>query len=249
MRRAVVRVGLLLPYRAAMVSRRVLRPLTGLALPMLLSACLFGSGGGEKHPAPAPVRPRQSGPITLNGPTPRETQQCFTDLSRAGVRYSPLPDRDFGGGCIVQGAVQLIDIGVPVGGIKGMRCPLARAFTGWVQFAVAPAARQILGSDLVRVDTFGTYVCRAIVGGTQPGSKLSEHGRANAVDVSGFVLKDGRRITILKDWQNPDPAVRQFLETVHGSACKRFATVLSPNYNYVHRDHFHLDMGRGPFCA
>ncbi|WP_294256559.1 extensin family protein [uncultured Sphingomonas sp.] len=224
-------------------------PLAVLALPLLLSACIFGSGGGDKRPAPAPTRPRGSPPITLNRPTPRETQQCFTDLSRAGVRFSAMPDRDYGGGCIVEGAVQLIDIGVPVGGIKGMRCPLARAFTGWVQYAVAPAARQILGSDLVRVDTFGTYVCRAIVGSPQASTKLSEHGRANAVDVSGFVLRDGRRITILKDWQNQDPAVRKFLETIHGSACRRFATVLSPNYNYVHRDHFHLDMGRGPFCA
>ncbi|WP_010543101.1 extensin family protein [Sphingomonas elodea] len=233
-----------------MGSSRAFLP-AALLLPLLLSACIFGSGdGGEKRPARPPVaRPRQSGPITLNGPTPRDTQQCFTDLSRAGVRYSPLPDRDFGGGCAVQGAVQLLDIGVPVGGIKAMRCPLARAFTGWVQFAVAPAARQILGSDLVRVDTFGTYVCRAVVGNVQASTKLSEHGLANAVDVSGFVLKDGRRISILKDWANPDPAIRRFLETVHGSACKRFATVLSPNYNYVHRDHFHLDMGRGPFCA
>ncbi|MGN7998075.1 extensin family protein [Sphingomonas sp. 22176] len=224
-------------------------PLAVLALPLLLSACIFGSGGSDKRPAPAPTRPRGSPPITLNRPTPRDTQQCFTDLSRAGVRFSAMPDRDYGGGCIVEGAVQLIDIGVPVGGIKGMRCPLARAFTGWVQYAVAPAARQILGSDLVRVDTFGTYVCRAIVGSAQASTKLSEHGRANAVDVSGFVLKDGRRITILKDWQNPDPAIHRFLETIHGSACRRFATVLSPNYNYVHRDHFHLDMGRGPFCA
>lgn len=222
-------------------------PPAALLLPLLLSACIFGGGGGEKRPAP--TRPRGSPPITLKRPTPRETQQCFTDLSRAGVRFSPMPDRDYGGGCIVEGAVQLLDIGVPVGGIKGMRCPLARAFTGWVQYAVAPAARQILGSDLVRVDTFGTYACRAIVGGTQGGTKLSEHGRANAVDVSGFVLKDGRRITILKDWQNQDPAVHRFLQTIHGSACKRFATVLSPNYNYVHRDHLHLDMGRGPFCA
>lgn len=222
-------------------------PLAALLLPLLLSACIFGSGGGEKRPAP--TRPRGSAPITLNNPTPRETQQCFTDLSRAGVRFSAMPDRDYGDGCLVEGAVQLIDIGVPVGGIKGMRCPLARAFTGWVRYAVAPAARQILGSDLVRVDTFGTYVCRAIIGGAQAGTKLSEHGRANAVDVSGFVLKDGRRITILKDWQNPDPAVHRFLETIHASACKRFATVLSPKYNYVHRDHFHLDMGRGPFCA
>lgn len=232
-----------------MVPRRVSPVLAASLLPLLLAGCIFGSGGGRKPPPPPPIRERPGGPIAAIDPSPRETQQCFTDLSRAGVRYNPLPDRDFGNGCVVVGAVQLLDIGVPVGGIKGMRCPLARAFTGWVQFAVAPAARQILGSDLVRVESFGTYVCRAVVGNAQAGSKLSEHGRANAVDVSGFVLKDGRRITILKDWSNPDPAVRRFLETIHGSACKRFATVLSPNYNYVHRDHFHLDMGRGPFCA
>lgn len=218
-----------------------------MALPLLLSACLFGSGGGEKRPAP--IRERAKGPITLHGPTPRETQQCFTDLSRSGIRYSPMPDRDFGGGCVVLGAVQLLDIGVPVSGIKSMRCPLARAFTGWVRFAVAPAARQILGSDLVRVESFGTYACRAIVGRPESATKLSEHGLANAIDISGFVLKDGRRITILRDWQSSNPDVRRFLEAVHGSACKRFATVLSPRYNAAHRDHLHFDMGRGPFCA
>ncbi|MHA6718292.1 extensin family protein [Sphingomonas sp. RS6] len=218
-----------------------------LALPLLLSACLFGGGDGDKRPAP--IRPRQSGPITLNGPTPRETQQCFTDLSRAGVRFSPLPDRDYGGGCLLLGTVQLLDIGVPVTGIKAMRCELARAFNGWVRFAVAPAARQILGSDLVRIETFGTYSCRGIVGNPGSATKLSEHGLANAVDVSGFVLRDGRRITLVGDWRSNDPAVRRFLETIHDSACKRFRTVLSPNYNAAHRDHFHFDMGRGPFCA
>lgn len=230
-----------------MVSRRVPLSLAALALPLLLSACLFGSGGSEKRPTQS--RQPSRGPITLREPTPRDTQQCFTDLSRSGIRYSPLPDRDFGGGCVVRGAVQLLDIGVPVSGIKSMRCPLARAFTGWVQFAVAPAARQMLGSDLVRVETFGTYSCRAVVGRPESATKLSEHGLANAVDVSGFVLKDGRRVTILRDWQSSDPAVRRFLEAVHGSACKRFATVLSPRYNAAHRDHFHFDMGRGPFCA
>lgn len=221
--------------------------IAALLLPLLLTGCVFG--GGDEAPRPAPIRERASGPITLNGPTPRETQQCFTDLSREQVRFSPLPDRDFGSGCIVTGAVELLDIGVPVSGLKSMRCPLARNFTAWVRFAVAPAAQQILGSELVRVESMGSYSCRGIVGrGAEATTRMSEHGLGNAVDIGGFVLRDGRRIRIAGGWTSEDPAVREFLQVVHRSACRRFKTVLSPDYNAAHRDHLHLDMGRGPFC-
>lgn len=216
-------------------------------LPLLLSACVFG-GGGDKRPAP--IRERSSGPITLHGPTPRETQQCFSDLSREEVRYSPLPDRDFGSGCVVTGAVQLLDISVPVTNLKSMRCPLARTFTAWVRFAVEPAARQMLGSEVARVESMGTYSCRGIIGGNAASAqRISEHALGNAVDVSAFVLKDGRRISVQSDWRSGDPQVREFFAAIHNSACKRFRTVLSPDYNAAHHDHLHLDMGRGPFCA
>ncbi|WP_404335355.1 extensin family protein [Sphingomonas sp. MMS12-HWE2-04] len=217
-----------------------------LAIALLLSGCASGDGD---TPRPGPIRERPGGPITLNGPTPRDTQQCFADLSREQIRYSPLPDRDFGSGCIVTGAVQLLDIGVPVSGLKSMRCPLARAFTGWVRFAVAPAARQILGSDLVRIESFGTYACRAIIGSAASSNRMSEHGLGNAVDVGGFVLADGRKVRIEGGWRSDDPKVQAFLQTIHKSACKRFKTVLSPDYNAAHYNHLHLDMGRGPFCA
>lgn len=214
-----------------------------LALPLLLSGCLFG-GGGDR-PA-VPTRPKNSKPITLNLPTSRETQQCYADLSREDVRYSPLPDRDYGGGCQVVGAVQLIDIGVPVTGLKAMRCGLARTFVAWTRNAVAPAAYQILGSEVVKVETFGTYACRNTIGTAT--SRLSGHALANAVDVSGFVLADGRRITIAGDWRSGDDRVRDFLRTVHDSACKRFGTVLSPDYNAAHHDHLHLEDDHASFC-
>ena len=225
-----------------------IRWLCTLLLPVLLSGCLFG--GDEDRPVPTtPIRPRASGPITLNGPTPRETQQCFTDLSREQVRYSPLPDRDYGGGCVVRGAVQLIDVGVPVTNLKGITCPLARTFIAWLRNAVAPAAHQMLGSDLVRVETYGTYSCRGVIGRGAEGAKtISEHSFANAVDVSGFVLADGRRVTIETGWHSQDGEVRDFLDVIHKSACKRFKTVLSPDYNAAHYNHLHLDMGKGPFC-
>jgi len=152
---------------------------------VMLLALLLAGCAGDDNDRPAPIRERRSGPITLNRPTPRETQQCFADLSRERVRYSPLPDRDFGSGCVVTGAVQLLDIGVPVTNLKSMRCPLARTFTAWVRFAVAPAAKQILGSELVRVESMGTYSCRGIIGGgAASATRMSEHDLGNAVDVA-----------------------------------------------------------------
>ncbi|UZK65568.1 extensin family protein [Sphingomonas sp. M1-B02] len=216
-------------------------------LPFALASCISGGDGVDDRPAP--IRERVSGPITLNGPTRRETQQCYADLSREEVRFSPLPDRDFGSGCIVTGAVELLDIGVPVTSLKSMRCPLARTFTAWVRYAVAPAAKQILGSELVRVESFGTYSCRGIIGnGAASSARISEHGLGNAVDVGGFVLADGRRIRIETHWRSNDPEVREFLRVIQQSACKRFRTVLGPDYNAAHYNHLHLDMGRGPFC-
>lgn len=223
------------------------RLVAALLLPVLLSGCL--TGGGARDAPRKPVRADPRGPVTLNLPTSRETQQCYADLSRSGVRFSPLPDRDYGSGCQVIGAVQLIDIGVPVSGLKAMRCPLARNFIAWLRHGVAPAAREILGGELVRVETMGTYACRGIVGGGPASAgRISEHGLGNAVDVSAFILADGRRISVLGDWSEGDARQREFLRVVHRSACRRFSTVLGPEYNAAHRDHFHFDMGRGPFC-
>ncbi|MGK6318912.1 extensin family protein [Sphingomonas sp. DT-204] len=220
--------------------RRRVAGVAGLVLALMLSAC-----GGER---PA-QRPRNSAPITLNREPSRETRQCFADLSRANVRYSPLPDRDFGGGCLLIGTVQLIDFGVPTINLKAMTCPLSRTFVAWARYGVVPAGREILGSPVVKIETFGTYSCRGIVGGGgATAGKLSEHAHANAVDVSAFVLADGRRISIEHDWRNPDPAVRDFLQIVRASACKRFRTVLSPDYNAAHYNHLHFDMGGRPFC-
>ncbi|MFC3579194.1 extensin family protein [Sphingomonas hylomeconis] len=213
-----------------------------LLLALALSAC---GGGDDRRPPP---RPAGSKPVTLNLPTSQETRACFADLSREGIRFSPLPDRDYGGGCTLIGAVQLIDIGLPVAGIKGMRCGVARGFVGWARNAIAPAARQMLGSDVVRVETMGTYACRNVVGQAGRPARLSGHASGNAIDVSAFILRDGRRISIERDWRSADPAVRDFLQTIRKSACRRFGTVLSPDYNAAHYNHLHLEDDRATFC-
>jgi hypothetical protein len=92
----------------------------------------------------------------------------------------------------------------------------------------------------------GSYACRPVNG--QAGNRLSEHGRANAVDIGAFVLANGRRIAVVDGWTGDDESVRRFLRTVHEAGCRRFAIVLGPEANALHRDHLHFDMGQGPYC-
>ncbi len=170
---------------------------------------------------------------------------CAGKLSALGARYTPLPDKSYGGGCTAYGALRLDRIIAPVTGLGPMTCPLAENFTAWARYAVVPAARLYLGSELVRIDSFGTYSCRTVAGS----GKLSEHARANAVDIAAFVLADGRRISVQNGWSATDEPTRTFLRRIRDSACRRFRTVLSPDYNAAHHDHLHFDMGgRGAYC-
>ena len=202
-------------------------------LPLVLSACI--SGPTYRRPQVQPVR----------GADPVALRQCIAKMDVIVARYALLPDRTFGGGCSALGSVQLRDIGTPVTNLGAMTCGLGYAFTVWVQSDLQVSAMGEFGSPVARVETMGTYNCRNINGAA--GGSLSEHATANAVDVAAFILKDGRRISVLNGWSGDEREAR-FLRSVRASACRRFNTVLSPDYNAAHRDHFHFDMGRGPFC-
>jgi hypothetical protein len=168
-------------------------------------------------------------------------RQCLSMLKAADVRYTPLPNQSYGGGCQTIDTVKLMSFAVDTSNLGPMTCPLAANFAAWAKHAVRPAAKQYLGSDVVRIETMGTYSCRKVKGNAS--NKLSEHAYGNAVDVSAFVLKDGRRITVLNGW-NGTSEERTFLRRLHESACKRFGTVLGPNYNAAHANHLHFDMGK-----
>lgn len=219
--------------------------LAALLAPVLLSACVSGGPPRSRSAARPPPAP-QAAPVM---PDSAGFRQCTARLDEALVRFEALPNQQRGGGCAIIDAVRLLDFGTPTANLGAMTCDLANHFTAWVRHAVRPAARLYLGSELVRIETYGTYACRNVrgSGGTIAG-QLSEHASANAVDVSAFVLADGRRISIVDNWRDGG-GTAMFMQAIHASACKRFRTVLSPDYNSAHRDHLHFDMGgKGRYC-
>lgn len=122
-----------------------------------------------------------------------------------------------------------------------LRCPMIPQVERWVAGTIEPAALRHFGVPIVELRVAASYSCRPI--NHVSGGRLSEHGYANALDVSTFVLADGRNVTVKGGW-NGDVAEARFLRDVHQGACREFTTVLGPNYDRAHHDHFHVDLAR-----
>lgn len=214
-----------------------------LPLFALLAGCVDLPGGSQRQD----VRRSASGSFT---PSP-DARQCLSTLGTTRASFTPLPDRHFGGGCSNINTVSLTNLRsdsatLSLTNMGPVSCQMANGFAAWARFGADRAARQVLGSRLLRIETMGSYSCRNVAGT----GRRSAHATADAIDVSGFVLEDGRRITITRGWTDGTAKEREFLRVVFQSACKRFGTVLGPEYNYAHRDHIHMEVGNGsrPFC-
>jgi hypothetical protein len=170
-----------------------------------------------------------------------EPQQCRTLLRNAGIEFTSLPPRRASAQCGYEDAVRLTGGSQRIGyrpGDLGTRCAVAASLALWEWNVVQPAALRHFGRRVEAIDHFGSYSCRRLYGRDE--GAWSEHATANAVDIAGFRLEGGRRITVIGDWAGEDAEAR-FLREVRDGACELFASVLSPDYNAAHRDHFHFD--------
>lgn len=220
------------------VSMRQFAPLACLILALALPGCGGMVPSGREAPRIERITPDPS------------ARQCLAGLGTKGARFSALPDRYDGGGCGLRNAITMDRVSGDLSALEIARlgpvaCPTAQAFSDWARYGIDRAARQLLGTQLVRIETMGSYACRNVAGT----ARRSAHATAEAVDVAAFVLADGRRISVLQHWNGGDKQERAFLRTVQASACKRFGTVLGPDYNAAHRDHIHVERGgSGGFC-
>jgi hypothetical protein len=122
-----------------------------------------------------------------------------------------------------------------------LACPVVSALEGWVANGVEPAAMRWFGQPVIEIKQISAYSCRSMNG--QPGAPISEHAFGNALDIAGFTLADGRKVTVRDGWHG-SPAERAFLHDAQAAACQLFSTVLAPGSNLFHTDHIHVDLAR-----
>lgn len=149
-------------------------------------------------------------------------------------------------GCGIDEAVRLRSVsGITLSQQALIDCPTALAFKTWVEQGVKPALKS--RGRVSRIHVAAHYACRTR--NNRKGARISEHGRGRAIDISGFTMEDGSQITVLKGWNAK--ASGRAMKTMHKKACGPFGTVLGPNSDGYHRDHFHFDTARyrsGAYC-
>lgn len=173
----------------------------------------------------------------------REPELCRLALDSSMLRYTAVVDSEPAAGCAVENAVRLQRSGVQFSSAFLASCKLAVAYALFEEHGLQPAARQAFGQPVARVEHLGSFACRNI--GTS--QRRSQHASANALDIAGFRLKDGRRIGVARHWEGSGQEAL-FLREVRDAACAHFNVTLGPEYNAAHRDYFHLDMGLFRLC-
>ena len=171
--------------------------------------------------------------------------RCPEALARAesvAFRSTPKPIEN---GCGYPDGVTISKSGISYGGSVLLRCPAAVALIMWERHKLQPLAQEIFGKHVTGVETFGTYACRNVYG--REHGRRSQHATANAIDVAGFSLEGGGRISVLRDWKDEGPRGR-FVRSARDGACRHFGVVLSPDYNAAHANHLHLDMAPWMMC-
>jgi hypothetical protein len=154
--------------------------------------------------------------------------------------FKPLPSITGPGECTATDVVELDVVFVAdrhrivLSPAATLRCPMAEAVTHWIRDDVAPTIAA-LGKSLRGVETLDSFDCRPRNG--IKSAKISEHGRANALDVRAFKVANGPAIGLTD--ASVDKSLR---EKLRQSACARFSTVLGNGADAYHDSHVHLDL-------
>jgi hypothetical protein len=200
------------------------------------------------RPAPAePGKPVEQGapaetakPVEQAAPAPPPPSACRLALTEEIAIAPSIPDIHGPGGCGGEDLVRLEAVVLPdkrrvsLKPAATLRCTMASAIADWIRTDMAPLATG-LGSVISDLDNFDSYDCRGRNG--VAGAQLSEHGRANALDVRALKLANGQSISLI-DRNVP----REVRENVLHSVCARFTTVLGPGSDGYHEEHIHLDL-------
>lgn len=172
----------------------------------------------------------------------RDRALCMRVLKAPVISASPVSPSPYKDGCGWENAVRISNAGGASLSVGTVSCEVAAGIAMWLAHEVQPRALAILGSRVTSVQHLGSYSCRDVVGRKFLPSVRSQHATANALDIGGFRLADGRSISVLRHWSGTGAEAR-FLREIHARACRYFRLAIGPEYNAFHRDHFHYDRG------
>lgn len=230
--------------------------ISGLAAFLFVGGLAFGGYQMLVHPdTPLPRAWNPTVPLRISDPVTPLTEwkldraaanqaQCLATLDGfASLRpLDPLEDSEQ---CFISDRVDLSGVGDARLSPIETRCAIALRLAMWEKHSVQPAAARFLDTSVTAIDHIGSYNCRAIRTSAGPSPRMSTHATADAIDISGFLLADGERIRLIADWESSGRRAA-FLRAVRDGACDWFSLTLSPDYNRLHADHFHLQSrGRG----
>ena len=171
---------------------------------------------------------------------------CLAALA-TGAQATNKPDHIESDQCGIAPQVSLSRAGGAALKLVNTRCQTALRLALWSQHGLQPAAQEIFGQCVAEISHFSSYSCRAMRTSAGDTGRMSSHATADAIDISGFVLTDGTRLSLLSDW-NGTPAKAAFLRRANRTACTWFRVTLGPAYNRLHADHFHLQHSGFGLC-
>jgi hypothetical protein len=217
-------------------------------------------------PRPEPLAETSSEPPSSSEPPPASSEPppppvvppepaiyqvaCPAVMSGTAVATALPPIED--GLCRVQSPLSLEAVNangrtVPLNAPVTTDCGIATALPEWI----ADVDSYLISRDNTRIETVivGTnYACRNVDNAAT--GKLSFHAFADALDVDGFKLEDGRTITVEQGWTGTEEQGSRIVRFAHDAACTHFTTVLGPEANALHHDHLHIDLGcHGSRCV
>lgn len=183
------------------------------------------------------ARPTPRPAVVRRVAAPRVSGAICNSNSIEGRRIAPISGR---GACGVDQPVAVTAVaGVKLSTPAQINCRTARALETWVEKGAKPAAAGY-GGGLTELHVVASYACRTR--NSQSGARLSEHAKGNAIDIAGFRFANGSTVSLLQDWNKRREG--EMLRQMWRAACGPFGTVLGPNSDRFHRDHFHFDSAR-----
>lgn len=179
-----------------------------------------------------------------------ETPETYTPegsvCSNPAIKGTVIGEIEGPGACGIENAVAVTEVaGIALSTPARIDCQTAQSLLTWVQEGVKPSVGS-KGGGVASLKVAASYACRTR--NHRPGARLSEHSFGHAIDISALTLRDGTVLTVLGDWTGANASI---MRNLHSTACGPFGTVLGPQSDPQHRDHFHFDTARyrsGPYC-